>query len=145
VGLRSREPIAGVPVQHVFIGSCTNSRLEDLKRAAAVVRGRRVASGVRAWVVPGSQSVKREAEQLGLHEIFVAAGFAWREPGCSMCMSMNGDVVAPGERCISTSNRNFVGRQGPGARTHLASPETAAATAITGHITDPRRFGEESL
>jgi len=145
VGLRSREPIAGVPVQHVFIGSCTNSRLEDLKRAAAVVRGRRVASGVRAWVVPGSGSVKREAEQLGLHEIFVAAGFAWREPGCSMCMSMNGDVVAPGERCISTSNRNFVGRQGPGARTHLASPETAAATAITGHITDPRRFGEESV
>jgi 3-isopropylmalate/(R)-2-methylmalate dehydratase large subunit len=138
MALRAGEPIAGVPIQHVFIGSCTNSRLEDLQRAAEVVRGRRVAPGVRAWVVPGSLAVKRQAERLGLHEVFTAAGFAWREPGCSMCMSMNGDVVPPGERSVSTSNRNFVGRQGPGARTHLASPETAAASALTGVISDVR-------
>jgi 3-isopropylmalate/(R)-2-methylmalate dehydratase large subunit len=144
IGLSGGQPIEGTPVQHVFIGSCTNSRLEDLQRAAAIVRGQRVAEGVRAWVVPGSQSVKREAEQLGLHDVFRDAGFAWREPGCSMCMSMNGDIVPPGERCLSTSNRNFVGRQGPGARTHLASPETAAATAITGVITDVRRLRERA-
>jgi 3-isopropylmalate/(R)-2-methylmalate dehydratase large subunit len=140
MGLRAGQPIEGVPVQHVFIGSCTNSRLEDLQRAAAVVRGRRVADGIRAWVVPGSQAVKREAERLDLDKVFTAAGFAWREPGCSMCMSMNGDIIPPGERSVSTSNRNFVGRQGPGARTHLASPETAAASAITGVITDVRHF-----
>jgi len=137
--LRPGQPIEGLPVQHVFIGSCTNSRLEDLESAAAVVRGARVADGVRAWVVPGSQSVKRQAERRGLDEVFTAAGFAWREPGCSMCMSMNGDIVPPGERSISTSNRNFVGRQGTAARTHLASPETAAASALTGTITDVRR------
>jgi 3-isopropylmalate/(R)-2-methylmalate dehydratase large subunit len=134
-------PIVGLPVQHVFIGSCTNSRIEDLRAAAAVVDGRRVASTVRAWVVPGSQSVKRQAEREGLDDVFRAAGFAWREPGCSMCMSMNGDTIPAGERCVSTSNRNFVGRQGPGARTHLASPATAAASAITGAITDVREFG----
>jgi len=122
--------LAGTPVQHVFIGSCTNSRIEDLLAAAAVVAGRHVAPGVRAWVVPGSQAVKREAERRGLREVFVEAGFAWREPGCSMCMSMNGDTVPAGERCLSTSNRNFVGRQGPRARTHLASPATARRSSL---------------
>lgn len=138
MGLEPGRPLAELPVQHVFIGSCTNSRIEDLEAAAAVVSGRRVAPGVRAWVVPGSRAVKREAERRGLRDVFVDAGFAWREPGCSMCMSMNGDTVPAGDRCLSTSNRNFVGRQGPGARTHLASPVTAAATAVTGRITDPR-------
>lgn len=138
MGLEAGQPILGLPVQHVFIGSCTNSRIEDLEAAAAVVAGRHVARGVRAWVVPGSQTVKREAERRGLREVFTDAGFDWREPGCSMCMSMNGDTIPAGERCISTSNRNFVGRQGPGARTHLASPATAAATAIHGVITDVR-------
>ena len=138
MGLEAGRPLLGLPVQHVFIGSCTNSRIEDLEAAAAVVAGRHVAHGVRAWVVPGSQTVKREAERRGLRDIFTDAGFDWREPGCSMCMSMNGDTIPAGERCISTSNRNFVGRQGPGARTHLASPATAAATAIHGVITDVR-------
>jgi 3-isopropylmalate/(R)-2-methylmalate dehydratase large subunit len=138
MGLVAGRPLLGLPVQHVFIGSCTNSRIEDLEAAASVVAGRHVAPGVRAWVVPGSQTVKREAERRGLREIFTGAGFDWREPGCSMCMSMNGDTIPAGERCISTSNRNFLGRQGPGARTHLASPATAAATAITGVITDVR-------
>ncbi len=141
MGIRPGRTLEGVPVDHVFIGSCTNSRIEDLEAAAAVVAGRQVAPGVRAWVVPGSQAVKRQAEQRGLDEVFRAAGFAWREPGCSMCMSMNGDTVPAGERCISTSNRNFVGRQGPGARTHLASPATAAASAVTGTITDVRSLG----
>jgi 3-isopropylmalate/(R)-2-methylmalate dehydratase large subunit len=134
MGLEPGVPLAGALVQHVFIGSCANSRLGDLEAAAAVVRGRRVAAGVSAWVVPGSQSVKRAAERLGLDDLFRDAGFEWREPGCSMCLAMNGDVVPPGERCVSTSNRNFVGRQGPGARTHLASPATAAACAVLGHI-----------
>ena len=141
MAVRPGQTLEGVPVDHVFIGSCTNSRIEDLEAAAAVVAGRQVAPGVRAWVVPGSQAVKRQAEQRGLDEVFRAAGFAWREPGCSMCMSMNGDTVPAGERCISTSNRNFVGRQGPGARTHLASPATAAASAVTGTITDVRGLG----
>ena len=131
-------PLLGLSVQHVFLGSCANSRLSDLQRAAQVVRGRHVAQGVRAWVVPGSQSVRREAEALGLDRIFTAAGFEWREPGCSMCLAVNDEVVPAGERCVSTSNRNFVGRQGPGARTHLAGVATAAAAAIEGHIADPR-------
>lgn len=138
MGLEPGAPIAGTPVQHVFIGSCTNARLGDLEAAAAVAAGRRVASGVRAWVVPGSQGVKRAAEARGLDRTFRDAGFEWREPGCSLCLSMNGEQVPPGERCVSTSNRNFVGRQGPGARTHLASPATAAAAALAGRIVDPR-------
>ncbi len=144
MALRPGARLAGLRVQNVFIGSCTNSRFEDLERAAEVVRGRRVAEGVRAWVVPGSQSVKRQAEAAGLRDVFVQAGFRWREPGCSMCVSMNGEKVPPGERCVSTSNRNFVGRQGPGARTHLASPETAAASAIEGRIADARSYADGS-
>ena len=140
MGVTPGRPLEGLPIDHVFIGSCTNSRIEDLRAAAAVVDGRHVAPKVRAWVVPGSKSVKRQAEREGLDEVFRAAGFGWREPGCSMCMSMNGDTVPAGERCVSTSNRNFVGRQGPGARTHLASPATAAASAVTGTITDVRTF-----
>jgi 3-isopropylmalate/(R)-2-methylmalate dehydratase large subunit len=138
--LRPGQPLEGVAVQHVFIGSCTNARLSDLEAAARIVRGRRVAAGVRAWVVPGSQRVKLAAAALGLDRVFVAAGFEWREPGCSMCIAMNGDAVPSGERCVSTSNRNFMGRQGPGARTHLAGPAAAAAAAVTGCITDPRRL-----
>ncbi|RYF55143.1 MAG: 3-isopropylmalate dehydratase, partial [Comamonadaceae bacterium] len=131
------QALAGTPIDRVFIGSCANGRLSDLRAAAAVIRGRRVADHVRAWVVPGSMPVKQQAEQEGLDRIFIAAGFDWREPGCSMCVGANGDMVAPGERCVSTSNRNFVGRQGPGALTHLASPATAAASAIAGHIHHP--------
>jgi 3-isopropylmalate/(R)-2-methylmalate dehydratase large subunit len=138
MGLEPGTRIEGLPVQNVFIGSCTNSRYEDLECAAEVVRGRRVAAGVRAWVVPGSQAVKRRAEAAGLREVFLDAGFQWREPGCSMCMSLNGDTVPPGERCVSTSNRNFMGRQGPRARTHLVGPGTAAASAIEGRIADVR-------
>jgi 3-isopropylmalate/(R)-2-methylmalate dehydratase large subunit len=138
MGLEAGTPIAGLPVQHVFIGSCTNARLTDIEAAAAVARGRRVASGVRAWVVPGSQAVKRAAEAKGLDRVLREAGFEWREPGCSMCVALNGDHVPAGERCVSTSNRNFVGRQGPQARTHLASPLTAAAAAVAGCIVDPR-------
>jgi 3-isopropylmalate/(R)-2-methylmalate dehydratase large subunit len=129
-----------VPVQHVFIGSCTNARIEDLRLAAQVVKGRKVAPGVRALVVPGSKRVKEQAEAEGLHEVFRAAGFEWREPGCSMCLAMNPDFVPPGERCASTSNRNFEGRQGRGARTHLVSPAMAAAAAIAGHFVDVREF-----
>ena len=138
MGLEANVPIAGTPVDWVFIGSCANSRLSDLRAAADVVRGRKVAATVTAWVVPGSELVKRAAEAEGLHEVFKAAGFAWREPGCSMCVAANGEQVPPGKRSISTSNRNFVGRQGPKARTHLASPAMAAAAAITGCITDVR-------
>lgn len=140
MGLSAGRPIAGTKIDRVFIGSCTNSRLSDLRAAAAIARGRKVAAHVEAWVVPGSMRVKREAEAEGLHEVFRAAGFQWREPGCSMCVGANGDLVEPGKRCVSTSNRNFVGRQGPGARTHLASPATAAACAVAGEITDVRRF-----
>ena len=136
MGLKPGQPIAGTPVDRVFIGSCTNGRLEDLRAAAKAVRGRRVAARVRAWVVPGSEDVRRAAEREGLDRIFVAAGFEWRSPGCSMCVGANGDMVAPQARCVSTSNRNFVGRQGPGARTHLASPTVAAACAIAGEIID---------
>lgn len=138
MGLEAGMPIAGLPVDWVFIGSCANSRLVDLRAAADVVRDRRVAEGVTAWVVPGSELVRRQAEAEGLHEVFAKAGFAWREPGCSMCVAANGDQVPPGKRSISTSNRNFVGRQGPNARTHLASPAMAAAAAIAGRIVDVR-------
>jgi 3-isopropylmalate/(R)-2-methylmalate dehydratase large subunit len=138
MGLKGGAAIAGTPVDWVFIGSCTNSRLSDLRAAAAVVRGRKVAAGVRAWVVPGSEMVKRDAVAEGLDKLFTAAGFEWREPGCSMCLAANGETVTPGKRSISTSNRNFIGRQGPGARTHLASPAMAAAAAIAGAIADVR-------
>jgi 3-isopropylmalate/(R)-2-methylmalate dehydratase large subunit len=140
MGLREGQPIAGTKVDRVFIGSCTNSRLSDLRAAASVLRGRKVAPHVKAWVVPGSWRVKQDAEAEGLHEQFRAAGFEWREPGCSMCVAANGDYVEPLARCVSTSNRNFVGRQGPQARTHLASPIMAAAAALAGEITDVRGF-----
>lgn len=140
MGLQAGTPIAGTPVDWVFIGSCANSRISDLRAAALVARGRHVAPGMTAWVVPGSELVKRAAEAEGLDRVFTEAGFQWREPGCSMCVAANGEQVPPGKRCVSTSNRNFVGRQGPGARTHLASPATAAASAIAGCIADPRAF-----
>jgi 3-isopropylmalate/(R)-2-methylmalate dehydratase large subunit len=138
MGLTPGTPLAEVRVDRVFIGSCTNGRIEDLRSAAALVRGRKVAAGVEAWVVPGSGVVKAQAEAEGLDRIFTAAGFQWRHAGCSMCLGTNGDVVPPGQRCASTSNRNFVGRQGPGARTHLMSPLMAAAAAVTGRLTDVR-------
>jgi 3-isopropylmalate/(R)-2-methylmalate dehydratase large subunit len=140
MGLRGGERLIGKPVQVVFVGSCTNGRLSDLELTARLLKGRKVARGVRMLVVPGSQQVKREAEALGLAKIFTDAGAEWRESGCSMCIGMNGDTVAKGEYSVSTSNRNFEGRQGAGARTLLASPATAAATAVTGRITDPREF-----
>jgi 3-isopropylmalate/(R)-2-methylmalate dehydratase large subunit len=124
----------------VFIGSCTNSRISDLRAAAAVAKGRHKASHVTAWIVPGSERVKREAEAEGLDRVFRDAGFEWREPGCSMCLGMNPDRLSAGERCASTSNRNFEGRQGPGGRTHLVSPVMAAAAAIAGHFVDIRRW-----
>ena len=142
MGVTGGAKIAGVKVDRVFIGSCTNSRMEDLRAAADVMRGRKVAAGITAIVVPGSELVKREAEAEGLHDIFTSAGAQWREPGCSMCIAMNGDKAAPGELVVSTSNRNFAGRQGPGARTVLASPQTAAASAVTGVITDAADLGE---
>jgi 3-isopropylmalate/(R)-2-methylmalate dehydratase large subunit len=138
MGLRPGVPIAGTPIDWVFIGSCANSRLSDLRAAAHVVRGRRVAPDVNAWVVAGSEQVRRQAEAEGLHRIFTDAGFEWRQPGCSLCVAANGDRIPPGMRCVSTSNRNFVGRQGPGARTHLASPATAAAAAVAGRLIDLR-------
>ena len=138
MGLRAGQRLAGTPVDWVFIGSCANARLPDLRDAARVIRGGTVAPSVRAWVVPGSEQVKRDAEAEGLDKVFTDAGFEWREPGCSMCVAANGDKVPPGARSISTSNRNFVGRQGPGARTHLASPAMAAAAALAGAITDVR-------
>jgi len=140
MGLQPGERMAEKPVQVVFIGSCTNARLSDLEAAAKVLRGRKVASGVRALVVPGSQQIKREAEQLGLAQVFIDAGAEWRESGCSMCLGMNGDLVDAGQYCVSTSNRNFEGRQGIGARTLLASPASAAAAAVRGRVTDPREF-----
>jgi 3-isopropylmalate/(R)-2-methylmalate dehydratase large subunit len=138
MGLQPGKPLLGHPVDVVFIGSCTNSRLSDLEQAAGVLRGRKIALGTRVLVVPGSQKIKQEAERLGLAEVFKAAGADWREPGCSMCIAMNGDQLAPGQYAVSTSNRNFEGRQGRGGRTFLASPLTAAATALHGEITDPR-------
>ncbi|MFJ8067974.1 3-isopropylmalate dehydratase large subunit [Peribacillus sp. NPDC096447] len=140
MGLKEGMPITEIPVQHVFIGSCTNSRIEDLRQAAEMIEGQTVQKGVRAMVVPGSQSVKRQAEDEGLDEIFKSAGFEWRESGCSMCLSMNPDVVPAGEHCASTSNRNFEGRQGAGARTHLVSPAMAAAAAIHGKFVDIRNL-----
>ena len=140
MGLQPGEPIRNSPVNVVFIGSCTNGRLSDLRSAAQVLRGHKIAKGVTMLVVPGSQAVKRAAEAEGLHEIFRAAGADWRESGCSMCLGMNGDTVGKGEYSVSTSNRNFEGRQGVGARTLLASPETAAASAIRGRVTDPREL-----
>ncbi len=140
MGLEPGRRIEDIGVDRVFIGSCTNSRIEDLRAAARVVRGHRVSSKVRAMVVPGSQTVKRAAEQEGLHQIFLDAGFEWRESGCSMCLGMNPDILQPGERCASTSNRNFEGRQGRGGRTHLVSPTMAAAAAIAGHFTDIRNW-----
>ncbi|CAK6476498.1 3-isopropylmalate dehydratase large subunit [Peribacillus castrilensis] len=140
MGLEEGMPITEIPVQHVFIGSCTNSRIEDLRQAAEMIDGQTVHKGVRAMVVPGSQSVKRQAEDEGLDEIFKSAGFEWRESGCSMCLSMNPDVVPAGEHCASTSNRNFEGRQGAGARTHLVSPAMAAAAAIHGKFVDIRNL-----
>ena len=140
MGLLPGTALEEVAVDRVFIGSCTNSRIEDLRGAALVARGRKVAEGVRAWVVPGSEPVKRQAEAEGLHEVFRGAGFEWREPGCSMCVGTNGDIAGPGVRVASTSNRNFMGRQGPGARTHLLSPAMAAAAAVTGRLTDVRRL-----
>jgi 3-isopropylmalate/(R)-2-methylmalate dehydratase large subunit len=132
--------IQDIHVDRVFIGSCTNARIEDLRAAAAVVDGRRVHPRVRAMVVPGSAAVKRQAEEEGLSRIFERAGFEWRRAGCSMCLGMNPDVLAPGERCASTSNRNFEGRQGRGGRTHLVSPALAAAAAVAGHFADPREL-----
>ncbi|MDE1182196.1 3-isopropylmalate dehydratase large subunit [Paraburkholderia sp.] len=137
MGVHAGQHLDELQVDRVFIGSCTNSRIEDLRAAARVVDGHHVADSVKAWVVPGSLGVARQAEQEGLAQIFREAGFEWREPGCSMCVGANGDVVAPGERCVSSSNRNFIGRQGPGARTHLASPAVAAASALAGHIAVP--------
>jgi 3-isopropylmalate/(R)-2-methylmalate dehydratase large subunit len=136
--LKAGTPIEQIKIDRVFLGSCTNARIEDLRAAASVVRGYHVATTVRAMVVPGSQSVKAQAEKEGLDKVFTEAGFDWREPGCSMCLGMNPDILAPGERCASTSNRNFEGRQGRGGRTHLVSPQMAAAAAITGHFTDIR-------
>ncbi|WP_406237785.1 3-isopropylmalate dehydratase large subunit [Acetobacter orientalis] len=140
MGLEAGQKIAGTPVDVVFIGSCTNSRIEDLRAAAQVAAGRKVAEGVRAMIVPGSGLVKRQAEEEGLDQIFLDAGFEWREAGCSMCLGMNPDRLTPGQRCASTSNRNFEGRQGPGGRTHLLSPAMAAAAAVTGCLTDVREL-----
>ncbi len=139
MGLQAGTPLSEIPVDVVFIGSCTNSRIEDLRAAAAVAQGRRKADNVnRVLVVPGSGLVKQQAEAEGLDKIFTAAGFEWREPGCSMCLAMNADRLNPQERCASTSNRNFEGRQGNGGRTHLVSPAMAAAAAVTGRFTDVR-------
>ena len=140
MGLRPGQKLAELPVDVVFIGSCTNGRIEDMRAAAAIARGRRVAPGVRAMVVPGSGLVKQQAEQEGLDQVFTDAGFEWREAGCSMCLGMNPDKLTAGQRCASTSNRNFEGRQGPGGRTHLLSPAMAAAAAVTGRLADVREF-----
>ena len=140
MGLTAGMPVSEIKVDKVFVGSCTNGRIEDIREVARVARGRKVAAGVHAFVVPGSGLVKHQAEQEGLDKILVEAGFEWREPGCSMCLAMNGDELKPGERAASTSNRNFEGRQGPGGRTHLVSPAMAAAAAITGRLTDVRKL-----
>jgi 3-isopropylmalate/(R)-2-methylmalate dehydratase large subunit len=140
MGLTPGTAIDSVPIDRVFIGSCTNARIEDLRAAASVARGHKVNSRVRALVVPGSQQVKADAEREGLDRIFAEAGFEWREPGCSMCLGMNDDILGEGERCASTSNRNFEGRQGAGGRTHLVSPAMAAAAALEGHFVDVRRI-----
>ena len=138
MGLTAGTKLTDIKVDHVFIGSCTNGRIEDLRAAAAIARGKKVSAGVNAIVVPGSGLVKEQAEEEGLDKVFLEAGFEWRDPGCSMCLAMNADKLKEGERCASTSNRNFEGRQGRGGRTHLVSPAMAAAAAITGHLTDVR-------
>ena len=139
MGLQPGMPLTDIAVDRIFIGSCTNSRIDDIRAAAAVAKlGHAV---VPAWVVPGSESVKRQAEAEGLDRIFIEAGFEWRDAGCSLCTALNGDQFKPGERCGSTSNRNFQGRQGPGGRTHLMSPAMAAAAALRGHLVDVREFG----
>jgi 3-isopropylmalate/(R)-2-methylmalate dehydratase large subunit len=139
MGLTANTPIDEIMLDKIFIGSCTNSRIEDLRAAATVLKGKKKASNITlALVVPGSGIVKRQAEEEGLDKIFTDAGFEWREPGCSMCLAMNADKLSPGERCASTSNRNFEGRQGQGGRTHLVSPQMAAAAAIAGHFVDIR-------
>jgi 3-isopropylmalate/(R)-2-methylmalate dehydratase large subunit len=140
MGLRGGTPITEISIDRVFIGSCTNSRIEDLRRVARFVKGRRVSPKVYAMVVPGSQRIKHKAEQEGLDRIFKEAGFDWRESGCSMCLGMNPDTLKPGERCASTSNRNFEGRQGKGGRTHLVSPLMAAAAAVEGRFVDIRQY-----
>ena len=140
MGLEGGTKIVDIPLDRVFIGSCTNGRIEDLRAAAAVVRGYRVSPSVHAMVVPGSGRVKRQAEEEGLDRVFRDAGFEWREAGCSMCLGMNPDILTPGQRCASTSNRNFEGRQGKGGRTHLVSPAMAAAAAVSGHFVDIRQW-----
>ncbi len=140
MGLTPGQKLTDIKVDTVFIGSCTNSRIEDLRAAAALAEGRKVADGMRALVVPGSGLVKEQAEAEGLDKVFIDAGFEWREPGCSMCLAMNADKLAEGERCASTSNRNFEGRQGRGGRTHLVSPQMAVAAALTGHLADVRNI-----
>ena len=138
--LEPGQPLLGHPIDVVFIGSCTNSRISDLRLAASLLKGRKVADGLRMLVVPGSQSIKRQAEAEGLHEVFLSAGAEWREAGCSMCLAMNGDELEPGQYGVSTSNRNYEGRQGRGGRTFLASPLTAAASAVMGEVADVRRM-----
>jgi 3-isopropylmalate/(R)-2-methylmalate dehydratase large subunit len=138
--LKPGTKMTDIPIEYVFIGSCTNSRIEDLRAAASVAKGRKVAKNVTALVVPGSYQVKKQAEAEGLDRIFLEAGWEWRDPGCSMCLAMNGDQLMPGQRCASTSNRNFEGRQGKGGRTHLVSPAMAAAAASAGHFVDIRHF-----
>jgi 3-isopropylmalate/(R)-2-methylmalate dehydratase large subunit len=140
MGLEGGTRLQDIGIDRVFIGSCTNSRIEDLRAAAAIAKGRRVAGHVGAMVVPGSGLIKHQAEEEGLDQIFIEAGFEWREPGCSMCLAMNADRLEPGERCASTSNRNFEGRQGRGGRTHLMSPAMATAAAVTGRLTDVREL-----
>jgi 3-isopropylmalate/(R)-2-methylmalate dehydratase large subunit len=140
MGLKPNIKISNIKIDKVFIGSCTNGRIEDLRNAAKIIEGKKVASNVSAMVVPGSGLVKKQAEKEGLDKIFIQAGFEWREPGCSMCLAMNADKLDPKERCASTSNRNFEGRQGRGGRTHLVSPAMAAAAAIDGRLTDVRKF-----
>jgi 3-isopropylmalate/(R)-2-methylmalate dehydratase large subunit len=140
MGLQPGQQLDGLPITHAFIGSCTNSRIDDLRDAARVLRGRRVAPGVRALVVPGSTQVRAQAEAEGIAQVFRDAGFEWRQAGCSMCVAMNDDHLDAGDRCASSTNRNFEGRQGPGARTHLMSPAMVAAAAVTGALTDVRRL-----
>jgi 3-isopropylmalate/(R)-2-methylmalate dehydratase large subunit len=140
MGLSAGTALTAIPIDVAFIGSCTNARLEDLRDAAAIIGDRKVADGVRAMIVPGSTAVREQAEAEGLADIFIKAGFEWRQSGCSLCLAMNDDVLAPGQRCASSTNRNFEGRQGAGARTHLMSPAMVAAAAVCGHIADARRL-----